>query len=599
MTGAGHEKPHRAAGEVGMVSLLAAVFIIFALAYNFASPPFEPYDEGLHLAYVRDIQQERALPVVDLDGPPGEEHQPPLYYLLAALIAPVTTDDEAASPPANPFFSTSSPGDNANLTLRDPLAGPFFSPLDRQVRVIRIISTGLGVIALGFIYLSARQILGSWQWGLAATALAMLNPQVIYSAATITNDALVLPIASAALYLFVRLAEKESPPTWREWIPMALVLGLALITKLTSWVLLPTAAIVVAVKALQRRSWRLFITGGVFLAAGAALVGGWWLARNWQLYGDLTGQAAHIAVWGVEERVITVSSVLSTLIHDVWEGLWIRFGNGQITAPRAIYWLINAFAFAALAGIVVDRPLKARDAALKAALVAPLTLVAVSLVVSAITQPHVVGRHTFAGYPSLALLLAIGIRGLFCNRREYLPALITAAATAALALYAVIGVLRPAYAFTGFISEEALARSGFSPLGWEVGEGQATLIGYDVSPSEVRRGDDILVTLYWRVEEPFADNYVLFAHPLSADYQKLGERNTYPGMGKFATTFWQPGMLFADTVTTSVTAETAYTGDLWIILGLYQPATGQNLPVTGPDGAPVTFTAIPGPALVP
>jgi len=89
------------------------------------------------------------------------------------------------------------------------------------------------------------------------------------------------------------------------------------------------------------------------------------------------------------------------------------------------------------------------------------------------------------------------------------------------------------------------------------------------------------VTLYWQALARTDQNYAVFVHLLSEVGTMVAQRDTYPGLGRYPTTVWEPGVAFADTYRVHI-PETAYAPDLgYIQVGIYLPG-GQRLAT--PDG---------------
>lgn len=112
--------------------------------------------------------------------------------------------------------------------------------------------------------------------------------------------------------------------------------------------------------------------------------------------------------------------------------------------------------------------------------------------------------------------------------------------------------------------------------------GQALLTGLDLPnhqlPLTLLPGDTLNLQLYWRAEAEFAQDYTAFVHLLGPDGQVYGQVDQTPGGGAFPTTGWLPGEYITDAYTISVPS-TAPSGDYHLEIGLYDPHTGQRLPV--------------------
>ncbi|GIK42731.1 MAG: hypothetical protein BroJett011_65640 [Chloroflexota bacterium] len=117
--------------------------------------------------------------------------------------------------------------------------------------------------------------------------------------------------------------------------------------------------------------------------------------------------------------------------------------------------------------------------------------------------------------------------------------------------------------------------------------GQATLVGLDINNPEskvenLKPGDTLTAQLYWRAEAEFEQNYTAFVHLIGPDGLLYGQVDQPPGAGAFPTTGWLPGEYIADAYAIPV-APDAPSGDYHVEIGLYDPDTGQRLPVSGPD----------------
>src|SRR6185503_6464442 len=135
---------------------------------------------------------------------------------------------------------------------------------------------------------------------------------------------------------------------------------------------------------------------------------------------------------------------------------------------------------------------------------------------------------------------------------------------------------------------------------------QATLVGLDIdSPKSkipnghdvqnLKSGDTLTARLYWRAEAEFDQNYTAFVHLIGPDGLLYGQVDQFPGAGEFPTTGWLPGEYITDAYTVP-SAANAPPGDYHLEIGLYNPDTGQRLPVTGPacQPGPCDKVLVPG-----
>jgi hypothetical protein len=115
-------------------------------------------------------------------------------------------------------------------------------------------------------------------------------------------------------------------------------------------------------------------------------------------------------------------------------------------------------------------------------------------------------------------------------------------------------------------------------LGWVYLENDcplARLRGYDLNRETVEPGETVRATLYWEVLEETRENYTLFAQLFGQQGAKVGQRDTYPGLGHYPTSFWQPGQTVVDEISIRVDREAGAPSRLRLDVGLYRPGEGR------------------------
>jgi hypothetical protein len=110
----------------------------------------------------------------------------------------------------------------------------------------------------------------------------------------------------------------------------------------------------------------------------------------------------------------------------------------------------------------------------------------------------------------------------------------------------------------------------------------ATLVGLDAETDTLAPGDTLKARLYWRAENEFEQNYTAFFQLIGPDGRLHGQADQIPGAGQFPTTGWLPGEYLTDPYAVTLNPN-APPGDYQIAIGLYDPATGQRLPVNSPN----------------
>lgn len=121
----------------------------------------------------------------------------------------------------------------------------------------------------------------------------------------------------------------------------------------------------------------------------------------------------------------------------------------------------------------------------------------------------------------------------------------------------------------------------------------ATLLGYDlIAPAT--RSDPVSLTLYWRAEATAAIPYAVSVQLLDASGILRAQRDQQPGSGTLATTGWVPGEILTDPYRLDLPADLP-AGAYTLIVKLYDPATGQTLPVAsaGGDSLPLETVILP------
>ena len=280
------------------------------LCCDLISPEAEAIDEGVFPAPPREDPADRGLA-----GRSYEAFQPPLYYLVAAA----------------PFAAG---GDHM-----------------AKVRVLRLLGVGCLLVAASLLWRLAR---GSP--AVFAVALTfLLWPGVVVRTVTVSNAALELPLALAAL-LAARAAHER-----RDGRLLALagaLVGLGLLTRLALVVLVPLLA-VVALLHVRRGGRR--ATAALALALPALLLAPW-IASNVERYGAPTASAL---VREMQDPVLNPSGrergpgdlpelherLLGGVIAEEW---WFELLSPAKRRVRDLFWLLAVAVPLAL--VVARRP---------------------------------------------------------------------------------------------------------------------------------------------------------------------------------------------------------------------------------------------------
>lgn len=120
------------------------------------------------------------------------------------------------------------------------------------------------------------------------------------------------------------------------------------------------------------------------------------------------------------------------------------------------------------------------------------------------------------------------------------------------------------------------------PLDFRLGE-RFALRGYSLTPSQVRPGEELQLTLYWQALEEGGRDYTVFVHLLDREGRIWDQADAQPLGGDYPTSFWGRGELIRDEYFLSLPPQ-APPGAYEIEVGMYLLATGERLPVRDAEG---------------
>jgi len=112
---------------------------------------------------------------------------------------------------------------------------------------------------------------------------------------------------------------------------------------------------------------------------------------------------------------------------------------------------------------------------------------------------------------------------------------------------------------------------------------QVELLGYDLAEGNVRPGESVSCTLYWRGLQEMSRDYTVFTHLVAPDGTTWGQWDNEPQQGRSPTTRWVPGQVVADTYEIPLSADTPE-GVLTLYAGMYDRLTMTRLPLLGEEG---------------
>ncbi len=282
------------------------VLIGFVCIYHtFAHPPFSILDEGAHFDFVNALLKDRVLPVITdpvdaaemerfaaeagtphfmLDGstPRYEGVQPPLYYLVGAVVA----------------WSIS--------LFTDSVAVRFYGL--RLMSIPFLVLTALLLKKTCDVLVANGTIRRDEFLFFSLGTLFLLSPAVVFVLGPLTNDQLLVPLATLFFYLIIsRLFQEEG--TKAEPLLLALVAAAMILTKLTAAYLTVLGLFVLLIR-------RGFGAAVIYAGLSGLIVFPWFL-HNRSRYGAWTGIEEHLAfvrpIANPDSVAIPITHILSRL----------------------------------------------------------------------------------------------------------------------------------------------------------------------------------------------------------------------------------------------------------------------------------------------
>ena len=331
------------APEKTLFSLILLGYLLAGALYAMYTPAWQAPDEPAHVNYIRQVAEAGCCPRIEigdwqsdylsllttskfasehldrLDTIQYEDHHPPLYYLLASLVYKLSAGDLIA------------------------------------LRLLSV-ALGAGVVCLSY-SVSRRVVPGKPAVALGAMALVAFLPQHLSMMASVNNDALAEALVALALLWLLRYLNSEQVPLWQ----LGAIVGLALLTKLTIYLLAPLAALTIWLK--WRRDGspaRALVRSLTVFALVAAIMGGAWWLRNIAVYGfpDFLGLGAHDAVVADQPRTDDfidqhgLGTYLSQMASVTFKSFWGQFGWMALPLDGVLGgWIYCGFALLVIVGL--------------------------------------------------------------------------------------------------------------------------------------------------------------------------------------------------------------------------------------------------------
>lgn len=277
-------------------------------------------------------------------GVPDEPiHYSTIKYDAEFLRQPRITNPRPWGEPLSVYCFTADPvGAGGHGPLYYWSAVPLFEltrglTVQQQLYVLRGWTLLFSALMIPFGWLLLRRLFPDDPGLVAAGTLTIaLVPHRLMLSAVVYND---IACATASFgYLWLLLKASDDDGTTRDWCYAGLALGLAFLGKRVALVMIPGS--VVALWLQQRRvglPWQAALRNLGAWVGGAILVGGWWVLRDYRIYGELFPTEP-----GFEEQYQSWLTQWFALPHQLfwWKtrmifwGLWVSLWSQDGWVPR-------------------------------------------------------------------------------------------------------------------------------------------------------------------------------------------------------------------------------------------------------------------------
>ncbi|MBI3241340.1 MAG: glycosyltransferase family 39 protein [Chloroflexi bacterium] len=612
---------------------LVVSFIIVGSIYAVTTPLFEASDELWHYPMVQHLSRGGALPVQDPNnvGPWRQEaSQPPLYYYLmgwaTAWVDIAKGDDMQQVRWLNPHVDNGiiTADGNINLAIHTPAENWPWRGTVLAVRLVRLLSVLMSAGTVLFTYLLAREFFDDEPSRLMSAAIVAFTPMFAFISGAVNNDNLASLLSAAILFLLVRFVRNTQYPIPNtQYLLLGILLGLAALTKQSALGLFPLTGLTLLVNSGQwtvnsRKSVILFTVHCSLVFIPALLLPAWWYIRNLQLYGDLLGWNAFIAVLGKRQAPASLAQLWGER-ESFTRSYWGLFGGVNVPMSDWIYTALNTVALIAIIGLAVflirsivlfrrsNSPLlvSLSPSFSYFLLFAQLALLLYGLIQWATITWSSQGRLVFSGISAITVLMTLGLRTLLSARVRSTGLGAIAAFMAAVTLISPFSFISPKYTDPPSLTQEQIAAipnrldADFGSLTFPP---EMRLLGYKLDTTQVTPGGPVQLTLYWQSLVAMDRDWSVFVHVADENQIVVAQRDTYPGLGLMPTRKWAVGRTLADTYVINVSPTTYAPDNASIEIGLYDYNTGERLLIVSGDQsgrdalrlAPLTIAANSG-----
>jgi hypothetical protein len=578
---------------------ILCTFAALCVLYNLKFPVLEGIDEPSQFWYVNEFANTKTLP--DLNHYTGdpltyERHQTPLYYIVSGLlISPIDRSDFTDYAQ----FNVGAASPNMMVHHQDEYTWPPGTTL-LAVRIVRLLSTLLGLLTLIFIYQAI--VLFGFEPLVALVAIATLaySPRYILLSSTVTNDIACAFAAAGVMVLLARdVANQRAgrPFSMKSMAILGVASGLAFLTKLNAIVVVAPVGVAMlwAARGETRLDVRKLVRWGLAFLAGFLIVAGPYLVYSTLNYGDPLATAQRDFILSPYKRKVPLAladlpGIASRLVQTAWD----YFGAGGLVTPYQ--YVGYALALLTLVGTgvaIVRKRLPTRSIGF----VLPLSLMGAMLVVYVIwlfrDEGSAYAKYFVPALLFIQLLVGISLTTLFRKWVKPIAGWVLLAAGAIGAALVMLLLVVPAYQTVLYLPPaEARALPGSGSVSFNNGLQLVSAV-----PDKVRldAGETLALRVRWRLETERATLQYLVIQVNDQDDKQLARQVVLPFDGHYNTNQWGPGVL--EDVYPITMPQVSQTSLVKVLLGWYAydaPHQVARITASGAESAAVATVKVRG-----
>ncbi|HUR76452.1 MAG TPA: hypothetical protein VMZ22_00775 [Acidimicrobiales bacterium] len=387
-----------------LVAIFTAVALMRGMWWVVTTPIWSPIDEQAHYDYAQALGRQEGIPVV------GETrvHRD----VLAVAKASPTSAWQSVPVPADPARHEWGALAHSYEAAQPPLYYAVMAPIWRAgvalgtvaaVYVLRVASLLISLALIPLVWLLGRELFADRaEAGVGAAALTSVLSGVNGNFAIVANDGLMTVLCAGGLLAVARVMQRGF--TTRRAVAVGVLVGAAVMTKLTALGLVPVVVVGGVIAARRHRDRGREVARCAAIAGGvAALIVAPWVVFNAVTYGGVTASAELDAITGSLQSDPPMNlSGLGIQLRQAGHGFWDQQLLDTAASRHAAIW----FVFAGVVGVVACIRRREERLVLTWLFAAwPVVFAVMALVILGVSggRSDIAGRHLYAALPALVV----------------------------------------------------------------------------------------------------------------------------------------------------------------------------------------------------